>query len=134
MSFAVAPGLHEHDRRGVPYLDGATFEASVERFFARPDDLVFGNETAAQAGERFAAAVERALAQHPSGDVGVVAHGTVVSLFVARHAGVDPFALWRRLGLPSFVVFSLPDLRLLTTVENIEGLGSRRVSQRSTVP
>jgi len=118
--FATAPGLHEHERRGVGFLETAAFEAAVERIFARPDDLVFGEETARQAHDRFAAAIGRVLTDHPSGDVVVVAHGTVISLFVARHAAVAPFDLWRRLGLPSFVVLAVPGFGLVTVVETMD--------------
>ena len=35
----------------------------------------------------------------------MVTHGTVLTLFVARHnAHVPPFDLWASLGLPSYVV------------------------------
>ena len=46
-------------------------------------------------------------------DVIVVCHGTVISLFVAEQESTDPLLLWAKLGLPSFVVLSRPDLRLL---------------------
>ena len=115
-----APGLHEHDRRGVPFAPQQDFEVAVERFFTHPDRLVFGAETANAAGERFASAVNRTLTAYSTGTIAIVAHGTVISLFVARRTGVDGFALWRRLGLPSFVVLSLPDLRLVTTVETTD--------------
>jgi len=120
VGFATGPGLHEHERRSVGFVGAGAFEAAVERFFARPDDLVFGEETARQARDRFGAAIARVLAGHPGGDVVVVAHGTVISLFVAHRTGVDAFDLWRRLGLPSFVVLALPGFGLVTTVETME--------------
>jgi broad specificity phosphatase PhoE len=46
-------------------------------------------------------------------------HGTVLTLFVARVTGLEPFALWKRLGLPSFVVLSLPQLELVRVVEKL---------------
>ena len=118
----TAAGLHEHERDNVPfYPTAAAWEAAVTRFFSRPDELVLGRETAARARERFVAAVQAVLAARPEGNVVIVAHGTVISLFVAHHAGVDSFPFWQRLGLPSFVVLSLPELALLETAENVEG-------------
>lgn len=123
-------GLQENDRTGLGYLGDADYGARFARFFAEPTAPVVGRETAAAAGARFAGAVEGVMARYAAreqdpwrdGGLVVVAHGTVISLFVARHAGADPFALWRRLGpgLPSFVVLAVPDLALLETVERIE--------------
>jgi hypothetical protein len=48
-----------------------------------------------------------------------VAHDTVISLYVARIAGLEPAVLWKRLGLPSFVVLSLPDLELVEVAESL---------------
>lgn len=107
--YRVAEGLHEHDRENVGFLDRQEFDAAVAHFFAHPDELVLGRETAAQAQRRFATAVGSVLAQNGDGDSVVVAHGTVIALFVASRAGIAPFPVWRRLDLPSFVELSLPD-------------------------
>jgi broad specificity phosphatase PhoE len=113
------PGLHENDRTGLPYLDDARYEAMFRRFFACTNEQVVGNETAHQAAGRFARAVDALLAVHPTETLGVVAHGTVISLYLQRIAGVDPFPLWRRLGLPSFVVLSRPSLAVEAIVERL---------------
>ena len=49
----------------------------------------------------------------------VVTHGTVITLYVASVAGVRPMAFWRLLGLPSYVVLTLPDMHILSTVETL---------------
>ena len=115
----IAAGLHEHERSDVGWIDREQFEAQVAEFFRRPGALVFGSETADQTHERFAAAIAAQTATHPGRSLAVVAHGTVISLFVARSAGVEPFALWSRLGMPSFVVLSLPKLDLVAVVEHV---------------
>lgn len=108
--------LREHERRPEDFFESTTaFHAAVRRFFAQPDTLVFGRETAATAGTRFAAAIARQLAAAPGVNLIVVAHGTVISLFAAAHAGLASFPLWRSLGLPSYVVLSLPDLSHVET-------------------
>jgi broad specificity phosphatase PhoE len=117
----TAIGLHEHERETVGWLGREQFETSVADLFARPGVLVFGEETADQAHRRFAAAVREALDQHPAGNVAIVTHGTVMSLFVARANGLDPLPFWRQLGMPAFAVLSRPESQLLEIVENVEG-------------
>jgi broad specificity phosphatase PhoE len=116
----LVPGLHEHERSRAPFGSPAEFEANVKACLARPAELVFGDETADQAHARFAAALEGLLARYPAQTLAVVAHGTVISLFVARRCGLEPFGLWRKLGLPALIVLSRPGLELRTVVGNIE--------------
>ena len=113
MTVEMAPGLHEHERRTADYLDDETFHATMARFFADPDTLVFGEETASQALARFSRAVEDALARHPEGDIAIFTHGTVISLFVAAHSIIKPMDFWWHLHLPAWVIFSVPDFTLL---------------------
>src|SRR5690348_9741036 len=42
-------GLHEHERSEAGFLETREFEQAIQDLFARPDDLVFGRETARQA-------------------------------------------------------------------------------------
>ena len=49
----------------------------------------------------------------------MVTHGTVMTLYVASVAGVQPMRFWHRLGLPSFVVLTLPDMHILSTVKTL---------------
>lgn len=119
LPFETAPDLHEHDRRGVPFLGVDEFQAVVARFFAEPGELVFGRETAEAALARFDAAVRRVLTQFPGERLVIVAHGTVISLFVARAARMDAFDLWRRLDLPSFVALDWPSETVLEVVESV---------------
>jgi len=109
----TADGLHEHERRDVAFGTKEQFEASIAEFFSRPGELVFGAETADQAHARFRGAVDDVLAQYPDRIVVIVAHGTVMTLFVARTNELEPFPFWQRLGLPAFVVLSRPSYRLL---------------------
>ena len=116
----ATPGLHEHDRSGsTDFLSKERFEQTVAELFDRPDELVMGRETAAQARDRFVGAVQDVIEGRLNESVAIVAHGTVMSLFVANYTDQDPFELWRRLGLPSFVVLSPPELKLESVVEAI---------------
>ena len=103
----VLPGLREHDRTNVSYLPHEAFQASMRQFFQKPDQLVFGRETADQAYTRFYQAVHSVLNEHRDKTVIVVTHGTVISLFVSRLTGSSDLELWNLLGLPSFVALDL---------------------------
>lgn len=116
---ATRPGLHEHDRRGVGFLGEEAFQAAVAAFFSRPTELVMGAETAEAAGARFEAAVDAVLQESASGTTVIVAHGTVISLYLARKVGMEPHGLWKRLGLPSYVSLDLPDLTSVSIVDRL---------------
>ena len=113
-------GLHEHDRSEAGFLSKDEFEKRVAEFFAKPEQKVFGAESADEAHDRFARAIHAALAKHGERTMIVVAHGTVISLFVSRLARIDPFPLWKSLDLPSYIVLSLPDFSLLKIVNSVE--------------
>ncbi|HUS15064.1 MAG TPA: histidine phosphatase family protein [Chloroflexia bacterium] len=127
----MAPDLHENDRRGLPFLKQEDLEARIAEFFARPAAVVMGQESADAAHARFAAAVRAAAAPHPHGAVVIVAHGTVISLLVSRAFGLDPLDVWRRLGLPSFVVLSRPNLAMKAIVERLGHVGGSVVEVHS---
>jgi broad specificity phosphatase PhoE len=115
----TAAGLHEHERKGIAFTTPEQFQADVAAFFLHPGERVFGSESADQAGRRFHQAATTVLAQHPLDNVAIVAHGTVITLLVAQAAGVEPFPFWQRLGLPAFVVLSLPEMDLLAVEEHV---------------
>jgi broad specificity phosphatase PhoE len=116
----TAPNLHEHERGVVKSLGAREeFQAQVAGLFEHPGELVFGNETADEAHSRFSRATADVLKQHAAGNLAIVTHGTVLTLFVIRATGLDPVAFWKGLGLPSFVVLSLPELILVKVVDSI---------------
>lgn len=95
-------GLHENDRTGLPFLPREELEQRIRDFFAKPDELVMGNETARAAWTRFERAVRERIV---SGlNTAIVAHGTVITALVSAHNDVEPFELWAALGLPGYVV------------------------------
>jgi broad specificity phosphatase PhoE len=106
--------LREHERGHPPFLGKDAWEATLTAFFSRPTELVFGNESAHQALQRFNAAVEKIVASTPHDNVALATHGTVMTLFVASHnPQIDALAFWRSLQLPDLVVLTLPDFRLI---------------------
>lgn len=117
---STAPDLHEHDQGEVGFMGAEAWNAAVAEVFARPDEVVQGRESVNAAADRLVAAVAGLLDAHPGDRMVVVAHGRVISQSVARANGLDAFGLWRRLGLPSFVVLDPSDWSL---VEVVEGVG-----------
>lgn len=109
------PGLHEHERPAAQLLSREAFDQNIRDLFARPDDCVFGAETPNQARRRFTLAVMR-LVTRTAGDVVVISHGTVITLFVAEATGLEPFAFWKRQQMPFGVTLTLPELRLERTI------------------
>ncbi len=125
----VRDGLEEHHRRNVPFIQSAQeFEQAVEEFLSRPARLVLGSETANQARDRFTAAIEAVL-QADFEDVIVVTHGTVMALYLARIANVEPMSFWRELKTPCFVGVEIPRMRVGPIVGS--GEASRSVGRTS---
>ncbi len=125
----VRDGLEEHHRRNVPFIQSAQeFEQAVEEFFSWPARLVLGSETANQARDRFTAAIEAVL-QADSEDAIVVTHGTVMALYLAQVADIQPTSFWRELKTPSYVGVEIPRMRVGPIVGS--GEASRSVGRRS---
>ena len=119
-------GLHEHDRSDVGYFhDSEDFDNAVHSLFDNPSELVFGRETADEAHQRFSEALESFLRGYEGRNLAVVAHGTVISLFAARNAGADPYALRKRLSTPSYVVITLPELQLIEVMDCVGEIPKR---------
>jgi broad specificity phosphatase PhoE len=107
------PDLHEHDRSNVPHMRSGEFISHVELLFRRPHEVVLGQESAAEALERFQRAIDEIVAKHPERNIAVVSHGTVIALFIEKHSDRNGFAIWREMSLPSFAVFGIPQMKLL---------------------
>jgi len=62
--------------------------------FKKSGRLVFGEETAIQAFQRFNKAIQALILNHPDKNIVVVSHGTVISLFTCHYCQMEPFAFW----------------------------------------
>lgn len=110
----VAPDLHEHEgRQAGDWVTESEFKDRLSRFFSNPSKLVFGTESANDAHDRFARAIDAVVAKVSSGCAVVVSHGTVISLFTARSNGLDPYEVWGRLTCPGFIRMELPGFEVL---------------------
>ena len=112
LPWETAADLHEHRRTGE-FFSQEQFQQQVREFFERPSELVFGLETAEQAGQRFSTAVSRVVEEHSGKNILIAAHGTVITLFIAAHNPVEPIAFWQQLKMPDFVVLTQPSFTLL---------------------
>jgi broad specificity phosphatase PhoE len=119
-SYIVRPGLQENDRTGLGFIGAEAYEETFRRFFAEPERVVVGTESAEEARQRFATAVHGVLEEFPGQTLAIVTHGAVISLLVADPSPDARFRLWRRLGLPSYVVVSRPSLEV---IEEFYGVG-----------
>lgn len=102
--WASAPGLEEHHRALMHIVPRPEFRSLVARLLQNPQEMIFGEETGAQARERFSSALQRLLQLHPNENLGVVTHGTVLSLWIEQRFSIPAFSYWEQLGLPAFLV------------------------------
>ncbi|MGC4045626.1 MAG: histidine phosphatase family protein [Armatimonas sp.] len=112
--FETLPGLQEHQRETVGWLERSAFETGVRSLFETPDVMSFGEESGAGACSRFTEAIEASLERHSSvGTLAIATHGTVISLFcAARDNRIEGFLLWRLLQLPAYVVLDARTFRV----------------------
>ena len=105
INFRTAAGFQEQDRTGVPFAPNReAFVTQVKQLFAQPDQAVFGRETGRAAAERFAAAVNREMAQ-TTGNIAIVTHGRVLTLYLWLTLGQkDPITFWLSLKMPHSLI------------------------------
>ncbi|HEY9233594.1 MULTISPECIES: histidine phosphatase family protein [Phenylobacterium] len=97
-------GFREQEADHNPFVAQEVFEAQVARMFARPGELVMGEETGDAAQARFGAALGRLeAATTPI----IVAHGRVITLWLSRRLGFEPMPFWKRLGLGTAAVIDI---------------------------
>jgi broad specificity phosphatase PhoE len=95
--------LREHDRSSVGFLKRETFEARIASIFDRPEEVIYGDESADAVHARFSAAIDDAMSRN-SGPVAAVTHGTAMTIYVSRLVGIAPMPFWTKLGMPAAIV------------------------------
>ena len=100
LAVAIDEGFAEHRRPALPFVSREDFEARMRAVFDHPADPFVGGESGVEALTRF----EAALARHMGRPLLVASHGTVISLYLGRRLGIDPYALWSGLALPEAFV------------------------------
>ena len=90
--------LDEIDRSSTGYLPQREFRATVDAFFASPDNSIRGWETACEAQQRIVRAVETVVDHDTSDqDIAIVSHGGVGALHLCHLKGCE---ISRREGQP----------------------------------
>ena len=98
-------GLQEFDRPALPILPKDEHERLNAAIFREPLQPILGNESAQQALDRFTAAIDGVTRDvPPEHTLVVIAHGTVIALYVAKVRGDDAFTFWKGFDCASFVV------------------------------
>jgi broad specificity phosphatase PhoE len=82
--------MGENDRSATGFLPPPLFEATADRFFARPHESVDGWERAIDAQRRIVAAVTTALASVPEGVPAVFCGHGAVGTLLKCHVGSRP--------------------------------------------
>ena len=89
LAVEIRPATHENDRSATGYLPAEAFERHADAFFAHPTESVAGWERALDAQARIVAALADLISgSGPEGDVLVVGHGAVGTLWICHLAGV----------------------------------------------
>ena len=100
----VVDGLEEFDRPAMPILGVEEHQRINADIFRNRASPTLGRESADSALLRFSAAVQKAERATPDGHhLVIVAHGTVIALYVARQRSDDPFEVWKSLPCGAFV-------------------------------
>ena len=102
----IIKDLHEQRRNGIRLLSNKVFHNNIRKLFVNPDQLVFGDELANQANNRFASAIRIIEAEYPDKTLCIVSHGVVISLLASQYINEEPYKIWRKLTTPSCIVFS----------------------------
>lgn len=121
LDVSTRDGLREHRRSGE-YLSRSDFESRIKSFFQNPSEVVYGQESCNELGLRIEHEVELALSAGHLGNAIIVTHGTAMTSFIMRHWQVDPFEVWKSLGLPAFLAFTVPAFDIVASSNIDESL------------
>ncbi len=112
LELCVEQDLREAERSAAPVDDRATFVARVDAWLG--GSQASGWEERDHAANRIVTCIERLLAE-VAGDLALVSHGTVLSLYLAwlrRHERVE-LAEWEAIPLPGVAVIDPSGRRIL---------------------
>lgn len=102
----IFPNLHEHERGSGGFVGNReAWLEMVAQFLTRPDELVFGEETAVQAAMRMKTAVRTAEQTFPNEQLAFVTHGRILTAFLSAHnPDLDAITYWQTLTLPAAII------------------------------
>ena len=115
ITHSVWDGVQEQNNDGVGWFESADdFRAAVRKLFEQPTELVFGPETAAEAGQRMQAALAQLANTHlPEETVAIVSHGRVITSFLQQTTTIDPIDFWLSLTFPDCIIIEWPEIAIV---------------------
>ncbi|MEN8098156.1 MAG: histidine phosphatase family protein [Chloroflexota bacterium] len=118
VAWESVPGLQELDRSSYQPPDIAAYRSAVARIFSTPGMSVRGWETGRAAEDRILNAVAE-LERDANGTYAIVSHGLVLTLLIARIAGLaEPYAFWKSIGFAAVARLDLEKRFLVTNFDN----------------
>lgn len=111
------PDLGEQRRGNSAFIDDpAHFRQTIRQLFERPNEVVYGTESANQALSRFGTAA----AGHMSDtSTLIVTHGTVLSLYIASVTGQSGYEIWSKIGMPCLITLSGTPAKVVEIIDQI---------------
>lgn len=101
----TSSGLAEISSFTNEYFGGLDYDYNLEQFFGGQLARIAGGETAAEALSRFRAALDGIMLAEPeAGNIGVVTHGAILTVFTAEIAGSRPIEVLPRIETPDVAV------------------------------
>lgn len=114
LAVEIRPATHENDRSATGFLPPAEFEVVADAFFGDPEESIRGWERAVDAQARIAEALADLLGPAAGdGDVLVVGHGAVGTLWSCHLAGVPIDRRWDQAHPGHLLTVDRPTARLL---------------------
>lgn len=116
----VVHDLREHDRGNTTIIGAEKWRSLVIESIRKQDEQIYGSEPVGNARMRFRTAIRKIMQPAQDQVVAVIAHGTVISTFVAELLKIDPIPIWESLGLPGMVEIEWPQPSKILTLRNFE--------------
>lgn len=103
----IVDNLQETQRQSKKFYDSQNeFHAAVRKAMLSPDEVLFGDETFADARKRLAEQVATLVKQHPDDTIVIVSHGRILSMYLAKLMRQLPVSIWGKLQMPAYAVLS----------------------------
>lgn len=98
------PDLTELTSITVKFIED--YEKSVEKLYSNEINRINGGETIEEGMKRFSRAIEEiVLSETGSDNVGVVAHGNILSIFASQFTGKSPYEIHQTIQMPDLAIF-----------------------------
>jgi broad specificity phosphatase PhoE len=88
------------------FYSGDEYSSQIEQYYARELDRIAGGETIDEALKRFTGALESIVGQESqSQNIGIVAHGYILSFFTGKYSDLKPYDLHKTIQQPDMAEF-----------------------------